>query len=379
MKIQEYQSKLLFSKFGIPIPRGQLASNSKIVRQIAEEIGSDVVIKAQVPTGGRGKAGGVRLARSPEEAESLANQILGMTIKNLPVHKVLVDEAIKIKQELYLGITINRLTSCPVMIASGQGGMDIEEIAINNPKKVAYANIHPLLGLREYQVRDLALSIDMPKQFWRMYQDIADGLWHTFQKNDATLVEINPLVISENDQMIALDGKLEIDDNALFRHPDLSELRDLEMEDSVEVEARKYGLAYIRMKGNIGCLVNGAGLAMATMDIIKRFGGAPANFLDIGGGAGAEKVSAAIRIILSDPKVKSVLINIYGGITRCDEVARGIIDAIEDIKTEKPFVIRLEGTNAKVAKQLLMDAKLISVSSFSKAVQKAVEMGGKKL
>jgi len=375
MKIQEYQSKQIFSKFGIPIPRGQLANNSKVVRQIAEEIGSNVVIKAQVPTGGRGKAGGVRLAKSSEEAESLATQILGMTINNLPVHKVLVDEAIKIKQELYLGITIDRSNSVPVMIASAQGGMDIEEIAFNNPEKVVHTDIHPLLGLREYQIRDLALSIDIPKQYWRMYQDIAAGLWLAFQKNDAMLVEINPLVITEDDRMIALDGKLEIDDNALFRHPDISELRDLDMEDPTEVEARKYGLAYIRMGGDIGCLVNGAGLAMATMDIINKFGGTTANFLDIGGGAGAEKVSAAIRIILSDPKIRSVLINIYGGITRCDEVARGIIDAINTIKTQKPLIIRLEGTNAQIAQQLLTDAKLISIPSFSSAVQKAVELG----
>lgn len=375
MKIQEYQSKQIFSKFGIPIPRGQLASNSKVVRQIAEEIGGNVVIKAQVPTGGRGKAGGVRLAKSPEEAETLATQILGMTIKNLPVHKVLVDEAIEIKQELYLGIAIDRSASRPVIIASAQGGVDIEEIAISNPEKVVRTGVHPLLGLREYQIRDLALSIDIPKQYWRSYQDIAEGLWRVFQQNDATMVEINPLVITEDNRMIALDGKLEIDDNALFRHPDLSELRDLDMEDPVEIEARKYGLAYIRMGGDIGCLVNGAGLAMATMDIINKFGGTPANFLDIGGGAGAEKVSAAIRIILSDPKVRSVLINIYGGITRCDIVARGIIDAMKFIQTDRPFIIRLEGTNAQIAQQLLTDAQLISVPSFSNAVKKAVEMG----
>lgn len=375
MKIQEYQSKQIFSKFGIPIPRGQLASNSKVVRQIAEEISGNVVIKAQVPTGGRGKAGGVRLAKSPEEAEALATQILGMTIKNLPVHKVLVDEAIKIKQELYLGIGIDRSISRPVIIASAQGGVEIEEIAINNPEKVVRKDVHPLLGLREYQVRDLALSIDIPKQYWRNYQDIAEGLWCVFQQNDATLVEINPLVITEDDRMIALDGKLEIDDNALFRHPDLSELRDLDMEDPVEIEARKYGLAYIRMGGDIGCLVNGAGLAMATMDIINEFGGKPANFLDIGGGAGAEKVSAALRIIFSDSQVRSVLINIYGGITRCDVVARGIIDAMKQLETEKPIIIRLEGTNAQTAQQLLTDANLISVPSFSNAVKKAVEMG----
>jgi len=378
MRIQEYQSKQIFLKFGIPIPRGQLASNSKVVRQIVEEIGDDVVIKAQVPVGGRGRAGGVRLAKSPEEAESLATQILGMTIKNIPVHKVLIDEAIKIKQEIYLGITIDRSLSCPVMIASGQGGMDIEEVAKKTPEKVIISAINPLLGLREYQIRDVALSTDLPKNYWRMFQDIANGLWNTFIYNDATMVEINPLVITEENKLVALDGKLEIDDNALFRHPDLAELRDLDFENPGETEARKYGLTYIKMNGDIGCLVNGAGLAMATMDMIDRFGGSPANFLDIGGGANSEKVSAALKIILGDPKVKSILINIYGGITRCDEVAKGIIDALNSIKTKKPIVIRLKGTNAQDGQQLLKDANLVSIPSFSMAAQEVINRAKRK-
>lgn len=378
MRIQEYQSKQIFLRFGIPIPRGQLASNSKVVRQIVEEIGEDVVIKAQVPVGGRGRAGGVRLAKSPEEAESLATQILGMTIKNIPVHKVLIDEAIKIKQEIYLGITIDRSLSCPVMIASGQGGMDIEEVAKKTPEKVIISAINPLLGLREYQIRDVALSTDLPKNYWRMFQDIANGLWNTFIYNDATMVEINPLVITEENKLVALDGKLEIDDNALFRHPDLAELRDLDFENPGETEARKYGLTYIKMNGDIGCLVNGAGLAMATMDMIDRFGGSPANFLDIGGGANSEKVSAALKIILGDPKVKSILINIYGGITRCDEVAKGIIDALNSIKTKKPIVIRLKGTNAQDGQQLLKDANLVSIPSFSMAAQEVINRAKRK-
>ena len=374
MKLHEYQSKQIFSKFGIPIPRGRVANSSGNVRQIAEELGSKVVVKAQVLSGGRGKAGGIRLADNPEIAENLATQILGMTINNYPVHKVLVDEAVIIEKELYLGIAVDRVNSLPALIASAQGGIDIEEIAQNSPEKIIKLNIPLLLGLREYQTRSLALAIDLPKNYWRLFMEIAIGLWQIFKQYDATLIEINPLVITEDLRILALDGKIELDENALFRHPELIELRDFDMEDPIEVEACKYGLAYIRMNGEVGCMVNGAGLAMATMDMIKLFGGEPANFLDIGGGAGAEKVAAAFRLILSDPKVKSVLINIFGGITRCDEVAKGIIKALDETGPQIPIILRLEGNNAKEGRELLKRANLNTVNSFSEAAQLAVKL-----
>jgi succinyl-CoA synthetase beta subunit len=377
MKLHEYQSKQIFSKFGIPIPRGRVANSSGNARQIAEELGSKVVVKAQVLSGGRGKAGGIRLADTPEIAENLATQIMGMTINNFPVHKVLVDEAVSIEKELYLGIAVDRVNSLPVLIASAQGGIDIEETAQNSPEKIIKLNIPLLLGLREYQIRSLALSLDLPKNYWRLFMEIANGLWQIFKQYDATLIEINPLVITEDLRILALDGKIELDDNALFRHPELIELRDLDMEDPIEVEARKYGLAYIRMNGDVGCMVNGAGLAMATMDMIKLFGGEPANFLDIGGGAGAEKVAAAFRLILSDNKVKSVLINIFGGITRCDEVAKGIIKALDEIGPQIPIILRLEGNNAKEGRELLARAHFNAVDSFNEAAQLAVELAHK--
>ncbi len=374
MKLHEYQSKQIFSKFGIPIPRGRVANSSGNVRQIAEELGSKVVVKAQVLSGGRGKAGGIRLADTPEIAENLATQIMGMTINNYPVHKVLVDEAVIIEKELYLGIAVDRVNSLPVLIASAQGGIDIEETAQNSPEKIIKLNIPLLLSLREYQTRSLALAIDLPKNYWRIFIEIAKGLWQIFKQYDATLVEINPLVITEDYRLLALDGKIEIDDNALFRHPELIELRDLEMEDPIEVEACKYGLTYIRLNGEVGCMVNGAGLAMATMDMIKLFGGEPANFLDIGGGAGAEKVAAAFRLILSDSKVKSVLINIFGGITRCDEVAKGIIKALDETRPQIPIILRLEGNKAKEGRELLKRAHINTVNSFSEAAKLAVDL-----
>jgi succinyl-CoA synthetase beta subunit len=374
MKLHEYQSKQIFSKFGIPIPRGRVANSSGSARQIAEELGSKVVVKAQVLSGGRGKAGGIRLADTPLITEKLATQIMGMTINNFPVHKVLVDEAVSIEKELYLGIAIDRVNSLPVLIASAQGGIDIELTAQSSPEKILRINIPLLLGLREYQIRSLALAIDLPKKYWRLFIEIANGLWQVFKQYDATMIEINPLVITEDQRLIALDGKIELDDNALYRHPELIELRDLDMEDPIEVEARKYGLAYIRMYGEVGCMVNGAGLAMASMDMIKLFGGEPANFLDIGGGAGEEKVAAAFRLILSDPKVKSVLINIFGGITRCDEVAKGIIQALDEIKPLIPIILRLEGNNAKEGRALLKKAHLKTVNTFSEAAKLAVEL-----
>lgn len=372
MKLHEYQSKQIFSKYGIPIPRGRVASTASEAKPIAEDLGGRVVIKSQVLVGGRGKAGGIRLAKTPEEAEDLAGRILGMEIKGLPVRKVLVDEAVNIVKEIYLGITNDRAARQPVFMASAAGGVEIEEVARETPEKIIKIYIDPLLGLRDYQARDLAAAIDLPRSLWRPFQEIAHGLWRAYAENDATLAEINPLVITSDQRLMALDGKMLIDDNALFRHPDLAELRDLDVEAQAEIEARKFGLSYIKLDGQIGCMVNGAGLAMATMDIIKLYGGEPANFLDIGGGAGAEKVAAAFRIILSDPNVRTVLINIFGGITRCDEVARGILAAIHEVNPDVPMVVRLVGTNAEEGKRLLADANMGTADTLVEAAQKSV-------
>jgi succinyl-CoA synthetase beta subunit len=372
MKLHEYQSKQIFSRYGIPIPKGRVASTADEARNIANELGGKVVIKSQVLVGGRGKAGGIRLAKNAHEAEEIATQILRMEIKGLPVRKVLVDEAANISKEIYLGITNDRAARKPVMMASSAGGVEIEEVARTTPEKIIKTHIDPLLGLKDYQARDIAIGIDLPKQQWRLFNQIANGLWRAYQDCDATLAEINPLVITEDDHLIALDGKMLLDDNALFRHPDLAELRDLDVEAPSEVEARKYGLTFIKLDGDIGCMVNGAGLAMTTMDIIKLFGGEPANFLDIGGGAGSDKVAAAMRIILRDPNVRAVLLNIFGGITRCDEVARGILVALDDVKPKVPIVVRLVGTNAEEGRKLLADANMITADTLVEAAQKAV-------
>jgi succinyl-CoA synthetase beta subunit len=299
-----------------------------------------------------------------------------MEIKGLPVRKVLVDEAAQIEKEIYLGITNDRAARKPVMMASAAGGVEIEEVARNEPDKIIKVHIDPLLGLRDYQARDIAASIDLPREHWKVFNQVANGLWKAYIDCDATLAEINPLVITADQRLIALDGKMVLDDNSLFRHPDLVEMRDLDVEAPSEIEARKYGLSFIKLDGNIGCMVNGAGLAMTTMDIIKLFGGTPANFLDIGGGASSDKVAAALRIILSDTNVKAVLINIFGGITRCDEVARGILTALDDIKTSVPMVIRLVGTNAEEGRQILANAKMITAESLVDAARKSVGVAG---
>ncbi|UCH58982.1 MAG: ADP-forming succinate--CoA ligase subunit beta [Anaerolineales bacterium] len=372
MKLHEYQSKQIFSKYGIPIPKGKVAATAQEAKLIAEELGSRVVIKSQVLVGGRGKAGGIMLAKTPEQAEEVASQIFAIEIKGLPVRKVLVDEAAKIDKEIYLGITNDRAARRPVMMASAAGGVDIEEVARNNPEQIIKVHIDPLLGLRDYQSRDIAAGIDLPRELWRMFGQIAASLWKVYIDCDATLAEINPLVITSDHQLLALDGKMVIDDNSLFRHPELAEMRDLDVEAPSEIEARKYGLSFIKLDGNIGCMVNGAGLAMTSMDIIKLFGGEPANFLDIGGGATADKVSAALRIILSDSNVKAVLFNIFGGITRGDEVARGILTALEEVKSDIPMVIRLVGTNAEEGRAILRNADMITAGTLVEAARKAV-------
>ncbi len=372
MKLHEYQSKQIFARYGIPIPRGRVAATADEAKQIAKELGGRVVIKSQVLVGGRGKAGGIRLAKSPDEAGDLASHILSMEIKGLPVRKVLVDEAANIEKEIYFGITNDRAARKPVMMASSSGGIDIEQVARENPEKIIKVHIDPLLGLKDYQARDIAAGIDLPREHWRQFGQIALALWKAYQECDATLAEINPLIITTDNKLLAVDGKMLIDDNALYRQQILAELRDLDIEAASEVEARRYGLSFIKLDGNIGCMVNGAGLAMTTMDIIKLFGGTPANFLDIGGGASSERVAAALRIILSDNNVKAVLINIFGGITRCDEVARGILNAMQEVKPKVPMVIRLVGTNAEEGRQMLLNANMITADTLADAAQKAI-------
>jgi succinyl-CoA synthetase beta subunit len=372
MKIHEYYSKKIFQDFGIPIPNGELAHTPAEAKKIAKKLGSPVVIKSQVLVGGRGKAGGIKVAQNPKEAQKLSEEILGLSIKGLPVRMVLVDEAADIQTEIYLGITNDRSARKPVIMASSAGGVDIEEVAQNTPEKIIKCHIDPLMGLQSYQARDLAAGIDLPRENWGAFGKIASGLWKAYAGCDATLAEINPLVVTGDKKLLAVDGKMVLDDNALFRHPELEKLRDDDVDQEAEIRAREHGLSFIKLGGDIGCMVNGAGLAMTTMDIIKLYGGEPANFLDIGGGASADKVAAALEIILSDSNVKAVLFNIFGGITRCDLVARGILDALNKVKTNVPMVVRLVGTNAREGQQLLKDAEMDTADTLAEAAQLAV-------
>ena len=372
MKLHEYQSKRLFAQFGVPIPAGEIAHNAAQAQEIATQLGGRVVVKSQVLVGGRGKAGGIKLAANPKEAARLTGEILGMEIKGLRVTTVLVDEAANIESEIYLGIVVDRAARRPVLMASAEGGVEIEEVARTKPEAILKAHIDPLVGLREYQSRDVALGIGLPKEHWRAFHKIASNLTTCFLECDASLAEINPLVITAENKLLAVDGKMLIDDNALFRHLDLAAMRDVSEETPAEAEARQHGLSYVDLDGEIGCMVNGAGLAMATMDIIKDAGGAPANFLDIGGGAQSDKVAAALRIILADPKVAAVLFNIFGGITRCDEVAAGILEALEQVPTQIPMVARLVGTNAEEGRAMLASANMPTATTLKEAAEKAV-------
>jgi succinyl-CoA synthetase beta subunit len=374
VKLHEYQSKRLFAAHGVPIPGGDVAASPEEARRIAEELGGTVVVKSQVLVGGRGKAGGIRLAHTPDEAEAVAGDILGMEIKGLPVRKVLLDEAADIQQEIYLGIVVDRANRRPVMMASSEGGVEIEEVARSNPDAIKKVTVDPFLGLRGYQTLALAKGIGLADEHRRAFGHIARGLYAAFLAYDASLAEINPLIVTAGGKLLAVDGKMVLDDNGLFRHPDLAQMRDVDEETPTEREAREAGLSYVQLDGQIGCMVNGAGLAMATMDIIKHFGSSPANFLDIGGGAKAERVATALRLILADPNVQAVLFNIFGGITRCDEVARGIIAAFEAVKPTVPLVARLVGTN-EVEGRAILDAsgyRLITATSLAEAAQKAV-------
>ena len=385
MNLHEYQSKRLFAAHGVPIPRGEVASTPQEARAVAEELGVPVVVKAQVLVGGRGKAGGIRLAQTPEEAEQVAGEILGMEIKGLAVTKVLLDEAADIEQEIYLGVVVDRAVRRPVVMASSEGGVEIEEVARTSPEAIHKVSVDPFLGLRGYQTLTLAKGIGLSGAHFRAFDRIAHGLYQTFVDCDASLAEINPLVVTGpgssrggDGGLLAVDGKMALDDNALFRHPELAEMRDVDEETPAEREARQAGLSYVQLDGHVGCMVNGAGLAMATMDVIKHFGSAPANFLDIGGGAKAERVATALRLILADPGVEAVLFNVFGGITRCDEVARGILAAFEEVEPDVPLIARLVGTNEEEGRAILESSgyRLITAATLADAAQKAVAAAG---
>ena len=379
MNIHEYQAKEIFRKYGIPIPPGEVASTPQEAEAIARKFGSTVVVKAQVHAGGRGKAGGVKLAKTPEEAKSVAAQILKLTIKGLPVQKVLVTPAADIASEAYVGIIVDRASKRAVFMASPAGGIDIEEVAAKTPDKIRRHPIDPRYGLQMYEAMQLAFFLYADLKQVRAAAKILLQLYKAFVENGGSLAEINPLVTTPAGEIVALDAKMVIDDNELDRRPDIAALRDESAEDPSEVEARKASLTFIKLEGNVGCIVNGAGLAMATMDLVKYYGGEPANFLDIGGSSNPEKVVAALRIITSDRNVKAILFNIFGGITRTDDVANGIVTAIKQNPLKVPLVIRLTGTNEEIAVKILKENGLSAMTDMDEAVKRAVALatGGK--
>jgi succinyl-CoA synthetase beta subunit len=365
VKIHEYQAKKVLSQFGVPIPRGEVASNPYEVYDIASRLGGTVVVKAQIHAGGRGKGGGVRLAKTPEEAEEIASKMIGMTLvthqtgpEGRKVRCVLVEEGLPIKKEFYLGIVIDRGSQRPVIMASSAGGMDIEKVAAETPHLIFKEYIDPSVGLQPFALRKLAFKLGLTGELLSPTTKIISALYRAFEAVDASLVEINPFLLTGTGKLYALDAKVNFDDNALYRHKDIVALRDFYEEDTLEIEASRYSINYIRLDGNIGCMVNGAGLAMATMDIIKLAGGSPANFLDVGGGATADQVRNAFKILLGDRNVKAVLINIFGGIMRCDVVASGVVEAAKSIGVNIPVVVRLEGTNVEQGQEILRNSGL---------------------
>jgi succinyl-CoA synthetase beta subunit len=374
VKIHEYQAREIMARAGVPFSRGRVATTPEEVEVIAKEFGVPVVVKAQVHVGGRGKAGGVKIVESPEEAKQVASQILGMNLKGLIVKKVLVSECIDIASEAYFGVIVDRKSKRPVMMVSGAGGVEIEEVAKQTPEKIHKLTIDPLFGLRSFEARDLAFKLYSDGAIAAKATKVLQQLYQAFLSCDASLAEINPFVTTPKGEAIALDAKINIDDNALSRRPDIEALRDLEEEVPAEVKARKKDLTFIRLEGNIGCVVNGAGLAMATMDLVKLYGGEPANFLDIGGSSNPEKVTTAMEIILEDQNVKAILFNIFGGITRCDDVANGLVESLSKREVRVPIVIRLAGTNEEKGRQILAKSRLVSAVSMSEAVQKAVAL-----
>jgi len=386
MKIHEYQAKAILAEFGVPVPRGRVASTPQEARAVAQELGGTVVVKAQIHAGGRGKGGGVKLAKSPEEAEQLAGQILGMMLKTHQtgpqgqlVKRVLVEEGMDIRQELYLGLVIDRKAGLPVLMASRAGGMEIEEVARTQPEAIIKVHVDPATGVQGYHTRKLGYGLGLKGDLFKRAAEFVGRLYRAFEGKDCSLAEVNPLVITGDGRVLALDAKMNFDDNALGRHPDVVALRDLDEESPLEVEASKYNLNYIKLDGNVGCMVNGAGLAMATMDIIKLAGGEPANFLDVGGGASAEQIEHAFRILVSDASVKAVLINIFGGILRCDRLAEGVIKAVKALNVTLPIVIRMEGTNVDVGKRMLAESGLnfVTADSMKDGAAKAVRAAQK--
>lgn len=386
MKIHEYQAKAILKKFNVAVPRGRVAFTPDEAKSIAEELGTGkIVVKAQIHAGGRGKAGGVKLADSPQAVKKIAEQILGMTLvthqtgpEGKIVRKVLVEVGLDIERELYVGIVLDRARSQLVMMASTEGGVEIEKVAAETPEKILKEYIDNAAGLQPFQARKLAFGLGLRSDQFKNGIKFLMALYKAYVSCDASLAEINPLVVTKDGQVLALDAKINIDDNALFRHPDIVEMRDFDEEEPLEVEASKYHLNYIKLDGKVGCMVNGAGLAMATMDIIKHAGSEPANFLDVGGGASAETVATGFRILLSDKNVEAVLINIFGGIVRCDRVAQGVVEAAEKIGVNVPIVVRLEGTNADEAARILSQSSLefLVATTFEDAAQKVVQAIG---
>jgi succinyl-CoA synthetase beta subunit len=384
VKIHEYQAKSVLARFGVPVPRGEVAFTPAEAGAAARRLGSDViVVKAQVHAGGRGKGGGVKVAHSADEAERAAKQMLGMTLVTHQtgpdgriVGRVLVEEGVRIERELYLGILVDRAAARPVVIASAAGGMDIEEVAAREPEKILREHVNPGTGVLPFQARKLAFGVGLEAGPAGRFVTLLDSLYAAFIGTDASLIEINPLILAGDGALLALDAKVTFDDNGLYRHPDLRELRDVSEEDPLEVEASKYSLNYIRLDGTIGCMVNGAGLAMATMDIIKLAGGEPANFLDVGGGANAEQIRNAFRILMADRNVKAVLINIFGGILRCDILAQGVIAAVKELGVTVPIVVRMEGTNVEEGRRMLKDSGLnfSNADSMGDAAQAVVQL-----
>jgi len=386
MKIHEYQAKELLKKFNVPVPRGIVAHSAAEAFQAAKELAVEpVVVKAQIHAGGRGKGGGVKLAKTADEARELAQKILGMKLvthqtgpEGREVRVLLIEEGLPIDREFYLGIVLDRASGRPVFMASAAGGMDIEEVAAKTPEQIFKETIDPAVGFRSFQARKLAFALGLPNELISQAVKFMQTLYSAYESMDASLVEINPFLLTKDNRLIALDAKINFDDNALFRHPEFKELRDLNEEEPLEIEASKFDLNYIKLDGNIACMVNGAGLAMATMDIIKLAGGEPANFLDVGGGASQERVEAAFRILLADPAVRAVLINIFGGIVRCDMVARGVVGAANNLGISVPVVVRLEGTNVEEGQRVIRESGLnFTVANGMKdAAEKVVALAG---
>src|SRR5579862_9824180 len=386
MKIHEYQAKEIFRRFGVPTPRGEMVTTPEKAREVAQKLGTPVVVvKAQIHAGGRGKGGGVKLARSADEAGQLASKILGMNLVTPQtgpggclVRRLLIEEGLDIKRELYLSILVDRAVEAPIIMASTAGGMEIEEVARENPGAILREPIRPAVGLQPYQVRKLVFGLGLGADMVSVAAPFLQSLYRAFLDTDASLAEINPLIVTGDGRLIALDAKMTFDDNALDRHKELAALRDLDEEDPLEVEASRYKLNYIKLDGTVGCMVNGAGLAMATMDIIKLSGGSPANFLDVGGGASAEQVKNAFRILMSDPEVRAVFINIFGGILRCDVLATGVVAAARELELKLPVVVRMEGTNVEQGRQILLDSKLnfTLASGMKDGAEKVVRLAG---